>query len=56
MERPKTPEEAMALTRTRQEEADSLAKRVDRLVTSMRKIQRENGFAPRMEIVFRGQK
>ena len=52
--KPKTPEEAMELTKQQKKEADSWAERVDRLWVSLTSIQRENGFAPKMEYVLRG--
>ena len=51
-----TPEEAKKITQAKQDEADSWLARIDRVVESLRTIQKENGFAPRMEIVFRGHK
>ena len=51
-----TPEEAKKITQAKQDEADSLMSRIDRVIESISRFQKENGFAPRMEIVFRGQK
>ena len=51
-----TPEEAKKITQLRQNEVESLRDRVDRVVDSLKGFQRENGFAPRMEILFRGSK
>ena len=53
---PMTPEEAKKITHDKQVEAEGLRLRINRVVDSLKGIQQENGFAPRMEIVFKGQK
>lgn len=53
MEEPTNPKEALAATQRKQEEADYWDDRVDRLIESLRNIQKENGFAPRMELAYR---
>lgn len=54
IKKPLTPEEAKKITEQKQVEAEGLKLRFNRVVDSLKGIQQENGFAPRMEIVFRG--
>lgn len=49
---PMTPERALAILEQKKAEADSWEARVDRLVKSVRSIQKENGFAPRMKLAY----
>lgn len=47
------PQEALEITRKKQLEADYWAVKVDKLVRSLKEIQRENGFAPRMALAYK---
>lgn len=51
-----TPEQAKEITRIKQVEADVWNRRVKRLVASLEKIQKENGFAPKMALAYQRSK
>ena len=47
-----TPEEAKEITRLKQAEADDLSARINRVVRSLKRMQKENGFAPRLAATY----
>lgn len=49
-----TPEEARKTIQAQKAQADTLRARVDRVVDSIMGLQKENGFGPKMEMIFRG--
>lgn len=46
------PEEARLINQAKKLEADLWAERVDRLLKSLKNIQKKNGFAPRMALAY----
>lgn len=48
-----TPQQAREITRVKQQEADDLLTRIDRVVKSLKSLQKENGYAPRLAATFK---